>query len=214
MKEPLIAVISDPRRGDMGERLVNRVAADYHSIDIAQQGCTWNHRQAWRTLAGLNSRDGDNDQWCLVLEDDAEPVLGFREQLTLALAAAPAPIVSLYLGQGYIEDRSIAGSLNRADTFGAHWVVTQGRILHAVALAVRGDLLPSLVDNLPSGNAAIDRSLSMWARRNSHQVAYSWPSLVEHADGTSLVTRYRRAERRAWRTGTRDDWSDKMMLMS
>lgn len=210
MKEPLIAVVSDPRRGKMGEQLVDRVAADYHSIDQFQQGCTWNHSRAWRMLEGLS----DPGQWGVVLEDDAEPVPGFREQLALALAAAPAPIVSLYLGRGYIEDRSIGGTLNRADTFGANWVVTQGRILHAVALAVHSDLLPALVKNLPNNGAAIDRSLSMWARREGHKVAYAWPSLVEHADGASLVTRYKRTERRAWRTGTRDAWCDKMMLMS
>lgn len=210
MKDPLIAVVSDVRRGDMGERLVNQVGADYLSIDQFGEGCTWNHSRAWRMLAGLS----EPDQWALVLEDDAEPVPGFREQLQLALAAAPAPIVSLYLGMGYIEDRSIGINLTRADMLGAHWVVTRGRILHAVALAVRGDLLPELVDNLPRSNTPIDRSLSMWARREGHQVAYSWPSLVEHNDGPSLVTRYRRAARRAWRTGVRDAWSDKMMLMS
>lgn len=210
MKDPLIAVVSDVRRGDMGERLVNQVGADYLSIDQFGEGCTWNHSRAWRMLAGLS----EPDQWALVLEDDAEPVPGFREQLQLALAAAPAPIVSLYLGMGYIEDRSIGINLSRADMLGAHWVVTRGRILHAVALAVRSDLLPALVDNLPRSNTPIDRSLSMWARREGHQVAYSWPSLVEHNDGPSLVTRYRRAARRAWRTGVRDAWSDKMMLMS
>lgn len=210
MKDPLIAVVSDVRRGDMGERLVNQVGADYLSIDRFGEGCTWNHSRAWRMLAGLS----EPDQWALVLEDDAEPVPGFREQLQLALAAAPAPIVSLYLGMGYIEDRSIGINLTRADMLGAHWVVTRGRILHAVALAVRSDLLPALVDNLPRSNTPIDRSLSMWARREGHQVAYSWPSLVEHNDGPSLVTRYRRAARRAWRTGVRDAWSDKMMLMS
>lgn len=210
MKDPLIAVVSDVRRGDMGERLVNQVGADYLSIDQFGEGCTWNHSRAWRMLAGLS----EPDQWALVLEDDAEPVPGFREQLQLALAAAPAPIVSLYLGMGYIEDRSIGINLTRADMLGAHWVVTRGRILHAVALAVRSDLLPALVDNLPRSNTPIDRSLSMWARREGHQVAYSWPSLVEHNDGPSLVTRYRRAARRAWRTGVRDAWSDKMMLMS
>lgn len=210
MKDPLIAVVSDVRRGDMGERLVNQVGADYLSIDQFGEGCTWNHSRAWRMLAGLS----EPGQWALVLEDDAEPVPGFREQLQLALAAAPAPIVSLYLGMGYIEDRSIGINLSRADMLGAHWVVTRGRILHAVALAVRSDLLPALVDNLPRSNTPIDRSLSMWARREGHQVAYSWPSLVEHNDGPSLVTRYRRAARRAWRTGVRDAWSDKMMLMS
>lgn len=205
-----IGVVADARRGDMGQRLAEQVNADYLSVDGMQRGCTWNHCQVWRAHA--NSFGGPAD-WNVVLEDDAVPVDGFREQLADALRFAPAPIVSLYLGRGYIEDSRTGPLLARADLLGANWIVSQGRILHAVALAVRGDLLGTLVDNLPSGNQPIDRSLSLWARRQGHRVAYAWPCLVDHDDGKSLVTRYRRAERRAWRTGTRDDWCTKMMAM-
>lgn len=202
-----IGVVADFRRGDMGERLADQVGADHLNVDHTMRGCTWNHAQVWRMHA---DRPAD---WNLNLEDDALPVDGFREQLADALSFAPAPIVSLYLGRGYIEDARTGPLLTRADLLGANWIVSQGRILHAVALAVRGDLLGSLIDNLPSGNQPIDRSLSLWARRGGHRVAYAWPCLVDHDDGKSLVTRYRRAERRAWRTGVRDDWCDKMMAM-
>jgi hypothetical protein len=202
-----IGVVADPRRGDMGKQLAERVQAEFLSVDTDLRGCTWNHSQVWRAHAA------DPAEWNVVLEDDAIPVAGFVGQLADALPFAPAPIVSLYLGRGYIEDRYIEPMLVRADLLGANWIVTQGRILHAVALAVRGDVLPSLVENLPCGDHPIDRSLSLWARRQGHAVAYSNPSLVEHDDGKSLVTRYRRAERRAWRTGVRNDWCDKMMHM-
>lgn len=205
-----IGVVADPRRTEMAQRLGDAVAADYISFDSDRQGCTWNHRKVWCTLAELTE---GSDGWCVVLEDDAVPVEGFREQLALALAAAPARIVSLYLGRGYIEDRYIESMLARAYVQGANWIVTHGRILHAVALAVHTDLMPSLVQNLPTGNQPIDRALSLWARREGHRVAYSTPSLVEHDDCKSLVTRYTRAERKAWRVGTRDQWCDKMMAM-
>ena len=205
-----IAVVADARRGDMGAELAERVDADLISVDTQQRGCTWNHCQVWRAHA---SSSGGSADWNVVLEDDALPVDGFCDQLADALAVAPAPIVSLYLGCGYIEDRWIDPLLVRADQVGANWLVAQGRILHAVALAVRGDLVGSLVDNLPRDDRPIDRSLSRWARRQGHSVAYSNPSLVDHDDGKSLVVRYRRAERRAWRTGVRDDWCDKMMHM-
>lgn len=202
-----IGVVADKRRPDMGAWLARWVGADHLSIDDGSLGCTGNHAQVWRTHAQSPS------DWNVVLEDDAMPVEGFREQLASALVAAPAQIVSLYLGRGYVEDNRIGPLQTRADLLGVNWIVAQGRILHAVALAVRGDLLESLVDNLPRGNHPIDRSLSLWARREGHRVAYSNPSLVDHADGESLVTRYRRAERRAWRTGTRDVWCDKMISM-
>ena len=205
-----IGVVADPRRGDMGKALAEKVGADHLNIDTDARGCTWNHCEAWRALYDVRP---SGDSYCLVLEDDAIPVVGFREQVAAALAVAPAPIVSLYLGRGYIEDRYIESMLVRADARKANWIVAPGRILHAVALAVRGDLMESLVENLPTLNHPIDRALTTWARSNGHQVAYSLPSLVEHDDGQSLVSAYKRAERKAWLVGVRDEWCDKMTLM-
>ena len=205
-----IGVVSDIRRGDMGERLAKQVGADYLSIDRGSLGCTGNHIQTWKTLADLASGP---DDWSVVLEDDAIPVVGFREQLDAALAVAPAPIVSLYLGRGYIEDRYIESMLTRADARKSCWLVAPSRVLHAVAVAVRDDLLQSLVAGIPSAKHPIDRAMTAWARGHGHQVAYSIPSLVEHDDGESLVSAYKRAERKAWRVGVRDEWCDKMTLM-
>jgi len=202
-----IGVVADLRRGEMGAELAEKVQADHLSIDTEGLGCTWNHSTMWRTHAE-NPAD-----FCLVLEDDAVPVDGFRDQLAAALAEAPAGIVSLYLGRGYIDDRRTENFLRRAEVLDTNWIVTHGRIMHAVALAVRSDLITELVDNLPTGKQPFDRALSMWTRRRGHQIAYSWPSLVDHADHPSLVTRYNRSERRAWRTGVREDWHDKMMHM-
>lgn len=202
-----IAVVADIRRDGMGQRLAEQVSADHLSVDEAMMGCTKNHVSVWKWHAE-NPAD-----WYVVLEDDAIPVADFRAQLTEALRVAPAPIVSLYLGRGSIDDLRTGVFMNRADLLDVNWIVTQGRIMHAVALAVRSDLLPDLIANLPAGDQPIDRHLSLWARRSAHRVAYSNPSLVEHADGESLVTRYRRVERRAWRAGARDAWCDKMMTM-
>lgn len=206
----LIGIVSDARRENAGELLAGRVGADYLSIDRdGQLGCTQNHAQVWRTLTALS----EGHEWCVVLEDDAVPVTGFRSQLNDALDVAPAPIVSLYFGRGYIDDARTATVLQRANLLGANWLVAQGRIMHAVALAVRTDLLPSLVDGLPPKDQAIDRSLSLWARREGHPVAYTCPSLVDHADGPSLVTRYRRQERVAWQWGGRDVWNNKTIAI-
>jgi len=203
-----IGVVADARRGEMGTRLARQVEADYLSVDSGSLGCTGNHSAVWKWHA-----DHPAD-WNVVLEEDALPVDRFRDQLTAALAVAPASIVSLYLGRGYIEDRRMEALLHSADTTGSHWVVAHGRILHAVALAVRGDLLPSMTTRFPLRRTQqIDRVLSQWARSHGHRVAYSVPSLVDHADEPSLVTRYRRLPRKAWRIGSRDDWSDRMIRM-
>ena len=205
-----LGVVSDCRRAEMGSALFDSTVADILMVDNGTRGCSGNHAAMWRELAKSPA------EWNVVLEDDAVPVDDFRDQLDAALAVAPAPIVSLYLGYGYIDDPYTKGFLDRARAQGAHWLVTHGRVLHAVALAVRGDLVESLARGaLPIADRGrpIDRAVSNWARSAGVEVAYSLPSLVDHADEASLVTRYRRGARRAWRVGTRDAWSSKMMLM-
>lgn len=199
-----IAVVADSRRGDMGANLASKVNADHLSIDDGTLGCSGNHLAAWRFLAESLV---PADTHAVVLEDDAVPVDDFREQLASALAVAPAPIVSFYLGNGYSSDLLTKSVLSKADAVGAQWIVTHGRVLHAVALAVRRELLPLMIEGVGLSRG-IDGELSRWARRNGHSVAYSNPSLVDHCDEPSLVSRHRRAPRRAWRVGRNDAWDE------
>jgi GR25 family glycosyltransferase involved in LPS biosynthesis len=192
----------------MGEKLFDLVDADFLSVDDGSLGCTQNHARAWRQHA---TKPAD---WNLNLEDDAVPVDQFRDQLDKALKVAPTPIVSLYLGGGYIGDNLTEALLDNANAIGAHWAVTQGVILHAVALAVRQEILAPMNEYLGAQTDAVDSMLSTWALSNSYQIGYSIPSLVDHADEKSLVTKYRRTPRRAFLTGRHDEWCSKLILMS
>lgn len=182
--------------------LAVNVEADYISLDNGELGCTGNHRNVWGWHRGHPA------DWSLTLEDDAVPVPGFREQLTAALKAAPAPIVSLYLGSGYVGDRRTQAVLRKSELAQACWVTTRGVVCHAVALAVHRELVAALSTGLRQTTLPIDRAISRWAHTRGHSVAYTVPSLVDHADGPSLVTDYRRKPRRAWLTGSREEWTD------
>lgn len=202
-----IGVVSDVRRQEMGTRLADLVDANFLTVDDGSLGCTRNHTTAWRQHAKSPA------QWNLNLEDDAVPVDMFRDQLEAALNVAPTPIVSLYLGGGYIGDGLTRALLKDAAKLDAHWAVTDGAIRHAVALAVREDILFPMIEYLNGKTGAVDSALSSWAVRNSYQIAYSIPSLVDHADEKSLVTKHRRSPRRAFKTGRREEWCSKLILM-
>lgn len=191
----------------MGTRLADLVGANFLTVDDGSLGCTRNHTNAWRRHAEAPA------EWNLNLEDDAVPVDMFRDQLEKALNVAPSPIVSLYLGGGYIGDHLTRALLENAQAMDAHWAVTPGAVLHAVALAVREDILSPMIEFLNGKTRAVDSMLSSWAVRNSYQISYSIPSLVDHADEKSLVTKYRRSPRRAFKTGRREEWSSKLILM-
>lgn len=198
-----LGIVAHHDRAFMADKLMDDLDADFCSMDDGHLGPGTNHRIVWSVISDANA------EWSVVIEEDAQPVPGFRDQLDAALITAPAPIVSLYLGrlrppqyQGQILD-----ALQRADEHDAHWI-TSRHCLHAVALAVKTELVPDMLAKLPM--LPIDQAIGTWARKRGHQIAYSVPSLVDHADGPTLIRhpdgKDRPAGRVAWRTGTRDSW--------
>jgi GR25 family glycosyltransferase involved in LPS biosynthesis len=176
------------------------------TIDDGTAGADANHLKAWDMVNALGSR------WSAVMEDDAVPVRGFLEQAEAALAAAPAPVVSFYVGTGRPVrwQDSITRAIATADRVGAHWI-TCNHLLHAVAVAIRTDLVEDWLSWSPTSNRPIDERLTAWCLTRKHQVAYTWPCLVDHADGPTLVKhrdgRPRDLPRKARRTGTREAWT-------
>lgn len=198
-----LGIVGHVDRQDMIDQLDEQVDfADVLCTDGGGVGCEANHRRTWTHLAPTSRA------WCVVLEDDAVPVPGFREQLAAALDAAPAPIVSLYLGRCRPGN---AQATIRANTDAeTPWFITN-RLLHAVGVAIRTELVPSMVAHTAAmGACPIDEAISHWAATHQLPVAYTWPSLVDHADLPSLAHPYPRSRhhvrRIAWRTGTRTTW--------
>jgi hypothetical protein len=181
-------------------------------MDDGTIGADANHLLAWAETARTET------EWCAVLEDDALPVAGFVEQAELALAAAPADVVSFYLGKGrpvrwqYL----IPGALEKADQGRAHWITTN-HMLHAVAVAMRAPLRADWLAWADTSTLPIDDRLGAWCRSRRHSIAYTVPSLVEHSDLPTLVRhrdrRPRTKPRAAWRTGVREVWNSKAVAM-
>ncbi|WP_280246168.1 hypothetical protein [Nocardia abscessus] len=176
------------------------------ALDDGSKGAGANHLEAWRLTNGLET------EWAAVLEDDAQPVPGFTQQAEQALAAAPEPVVSLYLGRTRPvrwQDR-ISRALVRIDERDPHWL-TCTHLLHAVAVAIHTDLRGDWLDFATDNTLPPDERMTAWCIARGHTVAYSWPSLVQHADGPTLVehsnTGNTTAPRIAWRTGTRHVWT-------
>jgi hypothetical protein len=223
-----IAIVSHESRDEVCQNLAAEVDADRVFIDDGTIGPGRNHRRAWEWLAE------QEDTWGVVLEDDAVPVEGFRDQLWDALGVAPTPVVSLYLGRSRPAHRQ--HSINRAlgmmsvDGIDPSWLVSQ-ELLHHVGVAVHGTQLESLCEYLPwhlRSEMPIDEIVSRWAQRGPKcQVSYTWPSLVDHNDElpTTIIDRRSfltdalygeqedrskddpRLKRVAWKTGTRADWN-------
>ena len=59
----------------------------------------------------------------------------------------------------------------------------------------------------------IDDAIALWAKCHAYPVAHTWPSLIEHRDSLSVAHDYRPPGRVAWRTGTRQRWTDSVTPM-
>ncbi len=181
-------------------------------MDNGQLGCQGNHHKVWHWLAAKPS------EWSIVLEDDAIPVNGFAHHAEAALKAAPTGFVSLYRGHHVnnvdFEKRGLQAT-QRAENAGAHWILSD-HLLHAVAVAIRTVLLPEMLDHLLMlpDNFPIDEAISHYARTVDTKIAYTAPSLVDHADTESVILKHQRRDklprprgRVAYQAGVRDVWN-------
>lgn len=205
-----IGVVAHTSRATQAKHLANTVAADFISIDNGLMGADDNHDLVQHHLSAQPST------WSVVLEDDAEPVEGFRDQLHSALMMAPSPIVSLYLGRKRPPhwQARIVKALSQAEASDANWVIGTN-LLHAVGYAIRTELLPSLLKHTTA--LPVDQHLSSWAKSHGHLVSYTFPSLVDHIDGPTIVDhpdgQPRTPGRKAWHTGTRTRWTAEAVML-
>jgi len=212
----MIGIVAHTARLEQASGLADHVEATYLSVDDGTLGCNANHKKVWKHLAEQST------EWSIVLEDDAIPVDKFLDQATQALATTPAPIVSFYLGKHHLPqldiERDKQQAIARADAADAHWIISR-QLLHAVAVAVRTDHTQSMLDHLNQlpDFFPIDEAISHWATNNFIDVAYTWPSLIDHADLPTLFRHHdklpRPPGRIAYRTGTRDIWTDKAVTL-
>lgn len=212
-------VVGHYSRKERAEKLAEDLGASLF-LDSGQLGARRNHMLAWKTLA---YRMLSKEDWALVIEDDAEPVEGFQDELKAALIRAPSPVVSLYLGRARPPhwQASIAEVVALPDC----WLVAR-EMLHGVAIAVRGDMVFPMVQGVRDvlghqKDLPVDEAIGVWCRRSGYLVSYTHPSLVDHADIPSVISEHLsghdgdstsytsfpedpRVPRRAWVTGSRD----------
>lgn len=205
-----IGVVAHTARLTQAQQLANQVNANYISVDDGTLGVEANHRKVWEKLARHNT------DWCLVLEDDAQPVDNFTDQLHSTLAVAPSPAVSLYLGHHQhwhwypARQKRLAEAGAQADQQDACWIMSSD-IAHGVAVAIQTEIVADMLNHTQHSKRPIDYAVRQWLRDTGRAYAFSWPSLVDHADWPTLVKHHdkrpRKQPRKAWRVGGRNTWT-------
>jgi hypothetical protein len=214
----LIGVVAHVNR----EHLVGKLLRDTQ-IDVIKwddglpsvKGCADNHI---RVLTELYRQVGRRHRWCVVLEDDAQPVLDFREQLKMALARAHTPLVGLYLGTGNPAgptQQAIVPAVEAAEASQSNWIVADWYI-STVGYAVRSAWLPAMLTALSEMGGPVDMRINEWTHAANIKTWYTQPSLVNHGDDTSVIAGpgIPTPIRRAHRYGSRTEWSSRTTQMA
>ena len=205
-----VGIVAHTARAAEAKALNRAVKADFVSIDNGMMGADNNHFTVQGILAEFPST------WSIVLEDDAEPVEGFRAQARAALIMAPSPIVSFYYGKQRPQhwQHRMHKALTEANAADTNWIIST-HMLHAVGYAIRTELLPSLLRH--ESTLPADQHIGDWARRYGHTIAYTNPSLVDHLDIPTIVDhpdgQPRRPGRKAWNAGTRTHWTTEAVML-
>lgn len=214
-----VGIVAHTSRAGAAAELAERTNALYLSQDDGALGCNANHLKVWGWLAEHSEAD-----WCVVLEDDAIAPVDIVNQIGGVLDAAPGNLVSLYRGHNVnnpnFELKGLAAGV-AADDVGAHWVMGD-HLLHAVGVALRISVICDMLTHvrfLPA-NFPIDQGISHWSRGTAEPtpIYYCWPSIVDHADGTSAIGRHpdklpRPKGRIAYRAGGRVTWNSEAVTL-
>jgi len=211
-----IGIIAHIDRLTQSEQLAHQVDAEYVSIDDGTLGAGGNHRKVWQHLAQQNTA------WGCAIEDDAQPIPGFRDQLDQVLAVAPSPVVGLYLGTGRPAhwQQAIHQATAKADREHAHWIIAR-RQLFGVGIAIHTTLIDNMLAHTATTNEPIDQAIRTWADHNGHHIAFTWPSHLDHTD-SQPVAEHRWTQpiavatkpRKAWRVGTREHWTSRAVNLA
>jgi GR25 family glycosyltransferase involved in LPS biosynthesis len=211
-----IAIAAHPARSVQAHALFEQVGAAMLAMDNGSYGCGPNHHRCWSYLAKHNPAE-----YGVVLEDDCEPVDGFNDQLEQVLAASPSPVVGLYLGNPehwstYPQRKQRILQAGRAADEQDACFITTTDLLHGVGIAIKTELIQSMLDYTTTCDRPYDYAIRNWARDKRHSIAFTWPSIVNHLDLPTLIKHpdgLERGQRKAWKTGTRDTWTNKTVTM-
>lgn len=175
-------VVAHPKRIEWAQELAEQTSATI-VLDTEGLGAGGNHRRALEV--GL-ATGADH---ILSLEDDALPVPNLMAHVADAIEHRPGGdgLIGLYVGKTCPRAERVEAAVQRATESGASWITASG-LLWGVATVWPQRLAGAYLKHAHD-NKLWDTHVRQWCQRNRHDVAYCWPSLVDHRDAPSTIER-------------------------
>lgn len=217
------SVMAHPSRDAMAEGIADELQRQGHPspvticYDTDGIGEVANGDIAWAQYRNTAS-------WHIVLQDDAVLQPYSLEQMHKALAVVDevsvvktAAMVSFYVGTGRPRQKPVQEAFQRADRADLAWLESD-TLLWGVAVAMTPPQVGRYLrwGGRVGGHGAYDERLGRFARSTKLPVRYTWPSLVDHRDGPTLLQHpwgAPKGPRIAYRLGRRDNWETRSELI-
>lgn len=177
-----IGIMAHPSREEQVVTLMQMVQPNSLWVDFDEHGEIWTGDKTWGELARLET------EWSIVLQDDAIPVPDFHRWAGLYLENAPQTAVSFYVGTCRPRFTHVLDAVERAERGHTSWLEAD-TLLWGVGVAMPTAHIERFLEWGKTAPAhPYDTRIGEFYRREMQQpVRYTWPSLVDHADGESLV---------------------------
>lgn len=170
-----IIIVGHHSREEWVTQLQRAVFASHTIVDYADSGALAGHRSALELASQYDER-------CIIMEDDAIPVVDFALHAQRWFDEFPDSLISFYLGTGrpFEWQRWIDGAIGKAEVGGKDYIECNG-LFHGLCYSIPPNEVKRVLENLkhPEADFAIGRA---WGR----EVIYPVESLVEHRDGVPV----------------------------
>ena len=204
-----VSIMAHPDRAEMVDQLRERLEQPARVAFDLEGPPTRHPDRIWRTARRAWERFEDDADWHLLLQDDAVIADHLMEMLPAALSRVPQrSIVSLYVGGGRPLSSMWEKTTAEANQVGASWIVGP-RALWGVALALPVPLIGDMLAYCDRQHGATDdMRVGRWGQRSKLETWFTWPCLVDHPDGGSLVGHGGGRTARSFQADARgSDWS-------
>lgn len=131
----------------------------------------------------------------LCIEDDAVPVPNLLEEAKKAVEYISNSCISLYVGTGRPRQPRVLQAIAAADAADSTWLQADS-LLWGVAFIMPRWHIPHMLEWARLSVLPTDQRIGAWYRSLGMKVAYTWPSLVDHADTPSVIPGRPRPEKR------------------
>lgn len=171
-----IIIVSHYKRSDWVRKLLDVFPSAFVVVDFLDRGSLWAHTEAIKLAALLNER-------CIIMEDDAIPVVGFERWAAAWISDLPAELISFYLGTGYPTHWK---EWLDHELIGKPLATALPTLIHGVCYTFPPDQAQRISDGLKRLNGSLKEADTAVGKAWGRAVLYPVESLVEHRDQGSV----------------------------